>query len=353
MALDEAAEAASEAGLLYVTDEAPGIRRVRRGRGFSYLRPDGVIVQDERERARIKEIAIPPAWTEVWICPRPDGHILATGRDARGRKQYCYHPKWRESRDGTKFHRLRTFGELLPDLRASLERDLLRPGLPPEKVLALVVRLLDETLIRVGNPEYATANETYGLTTLGAEHVEVSSSRVVFDFNGKGGAPRQVALPDRRLARLVKECHELGGRELFTYEDEAGARSAVGSENVNDYLRALTGEDFSSKDFRTWGGTSVATEALGGMGAADDEDQAESNILSAIDQAAEKLGNTREVCRDSYVHPAVPEAYRDGRLIARWKSTRAGQRMGRNERTVLAILPAKRPGRRSGRAPGR
>jgi DNA topoisomerase-1 len=338
VALDEAAEAASEAGLLYVTDEVPGIRRIRRGRGFSYVGPDGVVIQDEHERARIKEIAIPPAWTDVWICPRKEGHILATGRDARGRKQYCYHRKWRETRDGTKFHRLGTFGELLPDLRASVERDLLLPGLPPEKVLALVVSLLDETLIRVGNPEYAIANETYGLTTLGAEHVEVSSSRVVFDFNGKGGAPLQVALRDRRLARLVKQCHELGGQELFAYEDEGGALSSVGSDDVNDYLRALTGEDFSSKDFRTWGGTSVTTEALGGMGAAADEHQAESNILSAIDHAAEKLGNTREVCRDSYVHPVVPEAYRNGRLIERWKRTRAGKRMGRSERTVLGIL---------------
>ncbi|MDP8957913.1 MAG: DNA topoisomerase IB [Actinomycetota bacterium] len=333
-------EAAQSAGLRYVCDEDPGIHRVRRGRGFSYVLPDGQVIRDKKERQRIKQIVIPPAWRDVWICPRPDGHILATGRDDRGRKQYCYHPRWREVRDTAKFDRMLHFGEALPELRARVDGDLRRHGLPPQRVLALVVRLLDETLIRVGNEEYAEANETYGLTTLRSEHVEVSSSKVVFDFVGKGGTERQVAFRDRRLARAVHQCHELGGQELFTYLDEDDELVTVGSAEVNDYLRDLVGEDVTAKDFRTWGGTSLVARVLAELGPAGSDKEAAGNVLTAIDAAAEQLGNTRAVCRQSYVHPSIPEAYFQGRLLDHWRVARSRQWLDRSEVTLLAVLKA-------------
>lgn len=334
---DDGPEAAAEAGLRYVSDDEPGIRRVRRGRGFSYVAPDGSVIQDG-ERERIAAIAIPPAWTDVWISPHPDAHILATGRDDKGRKQYCYHPTWREFRDVAKFEQLGEFGEVLPDLRATLDQHLRRRGLPAEKVIALVVRLLDETLIRIGNQQYAAANESYGLTTLRSEHVQTTSGTALFDFEGKGGELRQVALRDRRLAGLVRQCQEVGGQELFCYRGQEDSLIRVRSDDVNDYLRQVTGGPFTAKHFRTWGGTCTTAQALAGMGMASGEGETESNILAAIDMAAEKLGNTREVCRSSYVHPDIPDAYRSGELLQEWNRRRDGKWMARSERTVQALL---------------
>ncbi len=332
--------AADAADLLYVSDEIPGIRRRRCGRGFTYVGPDGLTITDPAERDRIEGLVIPPAWTDVWICPTPDGHVLATGRDAKGRKQYRYHPRWIEIRDATKFDRLSEFGALLPDLRAGVDADLRRRGLPREKVLALVVRLLDETLIRIGNSEYADTNESYGLTTLAGDHVEVTGSTVRFEFVGKGGAEHVVAVRDPRLARLVQQCHELRGHVLFCYEDEDGATVSVSSGDVNEYLRDRTGAAVTSKTFRTWGGTVVAAEALAALGPPAEGVDADAQILGAIDAAAGALGNTRAVCRASYVHPAVPEAHRSGALHEAWRRSRSTGRLRRGERAVLKVVEA-------------
>ncbi|HEX8582034.1 MAG TPA: hypothetical protein VF640_06890 [Acidimicrobiales bacterium] len=337
----ESMVAADEADLFYVTDDSPGIRRVRRGKGFSYVAPDGSTVSDAEERARIASIAIPPAWTDVWICPLADGHIQATGRDAKGRKQYRYHPRWREVRDANKYDRMLLFGTELPRLRRRIEEHLRIAGLPRDKVLALVVRLLDATLIRVGNDEYAATNDSYGLTTLRSEHVEITDTCVQFDFTGKGGLTHEVALRDRRLARLVKACSELRGHELFTYVGEDGRHVDVTSSDVNLYLREQTRQPFTAKDFRTWGGTTVAATTLVGMGAPATAREAERNILQAFDAAAERLNNTRAVCRSCYVHPAVPDGYRSGELFAAWKVARSGHGLDRGERTVLGLLRAK------------
>jgi DNA topoisomerase I len=307
-------DSAEAAGLRYVSDGSPGIRRRRAGRGFSYIGPDGRVVRDPALLERIRRLAIPPAYTDVWICPSPNGHLQATGRDARGRKQYRYHPRWREVRDETKFGRMLAFSQALPRLRARLEADLARPGLPREKVLATVVRLLECTAIRVGNDEYARANQSFGLTTLRDHHVEVSGSTLRFRFRGKSRKPHRVALSDRRLARIVARCQALPGADLFQYLDENGERVSIGSGDVNDYLREITGEDFTAKDFRTWAGTLQAVAALEAVGPAASEREAKSAILKAIDQVAEQLNNTRAVCRKYYVHPAVLETYQAGTL---------------------------------------
>lgn len=313
--VDERRRAARSAGLRYVSDEAPGIRRRRCGRGFTYLDLGGERISDPEERRRLKELVIPPAWTEVWICPRPDGHLQATGHDEAGRKQYLYHPRWREMRDAAKFERLLPFGRALPGLRERVDRDLRRRGLPRERVLAATVRLLDQTLLRVGNPEYARDNGSFGLTTLEDDHVEVSTRSIRFAFPGKGGKEMEVELRDRRLARLVARCQELPGQALFQYEDEEGEPRRVDSEDVNDYLEEATGEDFTAKDFRTWGASVLVALALREAGPAGSDSAAERQVLAAIDGAADALGNTRAVCRDSYVHPAVPEAYVEGWLF--------------------------------------
>ena len=311
----ERRRAARSAGLRYVSDEQPGIRRRRCGRGFTYLGPDGERIADPAERGRLAALVIPPAWTEVWICPRPDGHLQATGRDDAGRKQYLYHPRWRDERDATKFERLAPFGRTLPRLRARLDQDLGRPGLPRERVLAATVRLLDATLLRIGSPAYARDNGSYGLTTLEDDHVEVTSRSLRFEFPGKGGKEAAIDLRDRRLARLVGRCQDLPGQALFQYEDEAGEIRRVDSGDVNEYLVETTGEDFTAKDFRTWGASVLVARALREAGPAGSKRAAERQVLEAIDGAAEALGNTRAVCRDSYIHPAVPEAYRDGWLF--------------------------------------
>ena len=334
--MEEAELAARAAGLRYVNDAKPGIRRVRRGKGFSYVGTGGEPVGPD-ERKRIEALAIPPAWTDVWICPRPDGHVQATGRDAKGRKQHRYHPDWRRFRDATKYERLVDFGAGLPALRAAVDRDLGLPGFPREKALALVVTLLDRTLVRVGNDEYATSNSSYGLTTLLADHAEVDGAKVVLDFVGKSGTAQKIALEDRRLARLVRRCSELGGQELFSYLD--GDRVCdVGSSDVNDYLREKTGAEVTAKHFRTWGGTCAAAAALVLCRPPATVKQAEAQVLAAIDVAACVLGNTRAVCRSSYVHPAILDAHRSGDLLEAWKRSRATERAGRAERTVLSVL---------------
>jgi DNA topoisomerase-1 len=308
-------ESAQAAGLRYVSDTQPGIRRKKAGKGFAYVGTDEKTVKDAKELARIRSLAIPPAYTDVWICPSPHGHIQATGRDARGRKQYRYHPKWREVRDETKFGRMLAFSEALPKIRARLERDLNLPGLPREKVLATVVSLLEYTCIRVGNDEYTKANRSYGLTTLQDRHVEISGATLRFEFRGKSGKMHTVNLNDRRLARIVQRCQAVPGEDLFQYIDEAGVRQTIGSGDVNDYIKEISGEEFTAKDFRTWNGTLLAVEALKEAGTSTSQRHAKSNVLRAIDRVAERLNNTRAVCRKYYVHPAVFESYLAGSML--------------------------------------
>jgi DNA topoisomerase-1 len=303
------------ARLRYVTDAMPGIGRKRAGNGFVYVGVDGQPIRDPDELRRIKSLAIPPAWTDVWICPIPHGHIQATARDARGRKQYRYHPRWREVRDETKYGRMIAFGEALPHIRQRVEQDLALPGLPKEKVLATVVRLLETTLIRVGNEEYARANRSFGLTTMRDQHVDISGSKLRFHFRGKSGKHHGVDVNDRRLARIVKRCQDIPGYELFQYIDENGQRQAVDSADVNEYLRQITGQDFTAKDFRTWAGTVLAARALHDCGAGDSDTDAKRKMAQAVKTVAERLGNTPAVCRKHYVHPAVIEAYLDQSLL--------------------------------------
>ena len=307
--------AAESAGLRYVNDSRPGIRRRKAGKGFSYVGTDGRTIRDARVLTRIRSLAIPPAYADVWICPDPNGHIQATGRDARGRKQYRYHPRWREVRDETKFGRMLAFSAVLPRIRQQAEQDLRRTGLPREKVLAAVVRLLECTGIRVGNDEYARTNDSFGLTTLRDEHVDITGSTMRFAFRGKSGKTHSVTLSDRRLARIVAHCQALPGEELFQYVDEAGGQQTVGSGDVNEYLRSITGQEFTAKDFRTWNGTILAVAALRELGPAATEREAKSAIVKAVDQVAEQLNNTRAVCRKYYVHPAVFETYAAGTML--------------------------------------
>lgn len=307
--------AAQSAGLRYVSDTSPGIRRRRAGKGFSYVGPGGRPIRDAGTLARIRSLAIPPAYTDVWICPDADGHIQATGRDARGRKQYRYHPRWREVRDETKFGRMLAFSEVLPEIRKRVDRDLRGAGLSREKVLAAVVQLLECTGIRVGNDEYARTNDSFGLTTLRDDHVEVNGSTMSFAFRGKSGKDHTVELNDRRLARIVSRCQALPGEELFQYVDEAGEQQTIGSGDVNDYLKSITGQEFTAKDFRTWNGTILAVAALRELGPAATEREARSAIVKAIDRVAERLNNTRAVCRKYYVHPAVFETYAAGTML--------------------------------------
>jgi DNA topoisomerase-1 len=305
-------EDARAAGLRYVSDDRPGITRRRSGKGFSYRGPDGVLIRDRAELARIAAIVIPPAWTQVWICPNPKGHILATGRDARGRKQYRYHPDWRASRDATKFDRMLAFSGALPAIRARLADDLALRGLPREKVLAAVVSLIDETLIRVGNEEYARQNGSYGATTLRDEHVEVVGGKLRLSFRGKHGKEHEAAVDDPRLARVVRRCQDLPGEHLFGYLDDDGVAHAIDSGDVNDYLREVAGEDITVKDFRTWGGSVLCHRLLRDAGLPDDEREARSMIVAAIKIVSTRLGNTPAVCRASYVHPLVLSEYLAG-----------------------------------------
>jgi DNA topoisomerase-1 len=305
---------AREAGLRYSSDDQPGITRMRAGRGFTYRGPDGKRITDEETLQRIRSLAIPPAWTDVWICPSPNGHVQATGRDARGRKQHRYHARWHAKRDEWKFDRMIAFAGALSQIRERCEADLDQPGLPREKVLAAVVRLLELTLIRVGNDEYARLNRSFGLTTLRNRHARISGHGVKFRFRGKGGREHEVGIRNRRLASVVRRCQDLPGQELFQYVDDDGEVRDVASEDVNEYIREISGGDFTAKDFRTWAGTVLAYRALRALEPAGSETAAKKNVVAAIRETAGRLGNTPAVARKSYVHPAVLEAYMDGRV---------------------------------------
>jgi DNA topoisomerase-1 len=311
---DDPKAAARAAGLRYTPDDGPGITRRRAGKGWSYRDPDGAVIRDPEQLERIRGIVIPPAWTDVWINPSARGHIQATGRDARGRKQYRYHPKWRASRDDTKFSRMVAFGTALPGIRQRVGADLGRPGLSRQKTLAVVVRLLDESLIRVGNAEYARDNASYGLTTLRDKHVDVEGATMHFAFRGKGGKLHEVDVRDRRVAGMVKRMQDLPGQHLFQYLDDDGERQAVDSEDVNAYLHEIAGEGFTAKDFRTWAGTVLAARCLRDLGPFETETAMKANILEAVDTVAARLGNTRAVCRAAYIHPAVLLGYEAGEL---------------------------------------
>ena len=313
-AAGEGKAVARQAGLRYVGDHLPGIR-IGAGRGFRYAGPDGKAVRDAATLARIRALAIPPAWTDVWISPWDNGHIQATGRDARGRKQYRYHARWRSVRDEAKYERTLAFGRALPAIRARVGADLKRPGLPREKVLATVVWLLEATMMRVGNEEYARRNQSFGLTTLRDRHVRVDGSEVEFRFRGKSGVQHAVKVDDARLARVIRAARDLPGQELFQYIDDDGERRGIGSADVNDYLREITGEEFTAKDFRTWSGTVLAALALQECEKFDSEAQAKKNVVRAIEHVAQRLGNTPSVCRKCYVHPAVLDAYFDGTML--------------------------------------
>jgi DNA topoisomerase-1 len=306
---------AKAAGLRYVSDTMPGIRRKRVGKHFSYVGRDGKPIRDKEELERIRALGIPPAWTDVWICPNPRGHIQATGRDAKGRKQYRYHPEWRRIRDETKYDRMVAFGEALPHIRKRVAQDLALPGMPREKVLAAVVRLLDMTSLRIGNEEYARENSSFGLTTLRNDHVDIEGASIHIHFRGKAGKEHTVGIKDRQLARIVKKCQDLPGHELFQYIDENKELHTIESNDVNEYLRQITGQDFTAKDFRTWAGTVVATCALQDLGEYESQTQAKKNVVRAIEVAAKHLGNTPTICRKSYVHPEVIDAYLNGALL--------------------------------------
>jgi len=309
------AESAKAAGLRYLSDTKPGIRRKRAGKGFYYVDVEGKRVLDKETLARIKSLVIPPAWTGVWICPNPKGHLQVTGRDGRGRKQSRYHPWWREVRDETKYERMVVFGATLPMIRERVEQDLGLPGLPRTKVLATIVRLMETTLIRVGNQEYARQNGSYGLTTLRNKHVNVDGSTVTFHFQGKSRVEHTVDITDRRLARIVQRCHDIPGYELFQYVDWDGTRHSVDSADVNEYLREISGEDFTAKDFRTWAGSVLACEMLWELEKFESETQAKKNVVKAIKEVAARLGNTPSVCRKCYVHPVVLDCYMSGALL--------------------------------------
>jgi DNA topoisomerase-1 len=306
---------AAAAGLRYVSDNAAGIRRKPSRGGFRYVAADGTAVRDRAALARIKALAIPPAWQDVWICPRDDGHIQATGRDAKGRKQYRYHSRWREARDETKYGRVTAFARALPRIRRRTKQDLARPGLPREKVLATVVRLLETTFIRVGNEEYARQNESFGLTTLRDRQVRVRGSKLKFKFRGKSGVEHEIELSDPRVAAIVRRMQDLPGEELFQYVDEQGETRAIESADVNAYLKEIAGNAFTSKDFRTWAGTILAADELRRIGLFGSETEAKRNIVRAIEAVAKRLGNTKAVCRKCYVHPLVLDSYLDGSLL--------------------------------------
>ena len=308
-------ESARAAGLRYVNDTKPGIRRERDGDTFRYFDAKGNEITNDKVLERIRSLGIPPAYTDVWISPWPNGHIQATGRDAKGRKQYRYHPRWREVRDETKYGRMMAFGQALPLIRELTEKHLALPGMPREKVLATVVRLLEQTLIRVGNDEYAKTNKSYGLTTMRDKHVDITGSTVRFEFRGKSGKNHTISIKDRRLANIVKRSRDLPGYELFQYIDENGQRRDVTSDDINTYLREITGQEFTAKDFRTWAGTVLAALALQAAEPFEKEAQAKKNIVAAIQSVSERLGNTPSICRKCYVHPAILDAYLEGTMI--------------------------------------
>ncbi|MEN3941947.1 hypothetical protein WJU23_11680 [Prosthecobacter sp. SYSU 5D2] len=343
---------AREAGLSYTTDRRPGLTRRKLGDSFVYLDAGGKRITDEGVLSRIRALVLPPAWTDVWICPSEKGHLQATGRDARGRKQYHYHPKWREHRDGNKFQHMVDFARALPKIRRQIKKDLEKPGLPRVKVLATVLKLLETTLIRVGNDEYARTNKSYGLTTMHNKHVKISREGIRFQFRGKSGKEHEISLRDRQLARIVKHCQDLPGQELFGYQDEDGQTRDVGSEDVNRYLREITGQDFTAKDYRTWAGTVLAAIALREFEEVTSEKEAKKNVVIAVEAVSRMLGNTPAVCRKCYVHPAILDSYFEGQTIATLtksiavKIDRSLSRLKPEEASVLVLLQRRLKGSR-------
>jgi DNA topoisomerase I len=334
----ENVQAARAARLRYVNDRRPGITRERVTGGFRYRDPEGARIDDPAELARIKALAVPPAWTDVWICPDPNGHLQATGRDARRRKQFRYHPRWRRIRDETKYEHMLDFGRALPAIRRRVEADLSLAGLPREKVLAAVVRLMEDTLARVGNPEYAAQNHTFGLTTLRNRHVRITRGRIELDFRAKHGIRHVSRVSDRKLARVVKNCRDLPGSELFQYIDESGERHCIDSADVNDYLREISGRDVTAKDFRTWAATHLAVLALAER---EEEKPTKKAQIEAIKQVAKRLGNTPAICRKCYIHPAVLDGYLSGdlrRMLATVGEVEEPAQVWRIERTVMRFL---------------
>lgn len=329
---------AKAAGLHYVHDQSPGFRRIGTGKTFRYIGPSGRVIHDPKVLGRMKRLAIPPAWTHVWITTDPQGHLQAVGRDARGRKQYRYHPHWREIRDSTKYHRMLAFGLVLPKIRTQVEKDLRHVGLQKEKVLATIVRLLELTSIRVGNEEYTRENRSYGLTTLRDRHVAISGEKVSFYFRGKRGIRHKIGIHDRHLARIVRKLRDLPGYELFQYVDDDGQRHPIGSTDVNAYLHQICGEEFTAKDFRTWNGTVLAAFALAELKPFTTQSQAKKNITKAIEAVAERLGNTIAVCRNCYIHPALFDAYMAQTLVNDLKSVRRTRGLNFQESAVLHFL---------------
>ena len=313
--MDDPKEAAEDAGLTYVSDEQPGLAREREGDGFRYLKPNGSVVTDEATLERVRRLAIPPAWTGVWICTKANGHLQATGRDARGRKQYRYHVQFREVRESTKYEHMLEFARALPAIRAKIAEHMALRGLPREKVLATVVHLLESTLIRVGNDDYARDNKSYGLTTLRNPHVNVEGAQLRFRFKGKSGKTWQLQLKDRRVAKIVKACQELPGQKLFEYLDEDGEPREVTSADVNAYLKEITGREITAKDFRTWAGTVLAALALREFETFDSQASAKKNLRAAIESVASRLGNTPTICRKCYIHPGILSSYTEGALL--------------------------------------
>ena len=340
-------EAAKAAQLRYVSDDRPGIRRSRAGDRFEYLKPDDEPVTDEAALARIKSLAIPPAWTDVWICTMAHGHLQATGRDAKGRKQYRYHPRWRQVRDESKYERMTLFGAALPRIRERVDRDLSQASHNRERVLAIVVKLLETTFIRVGNEEYARTNKSFGLTTMQDRHVKIDGGKLLFRFRGKSGKNHRITLTNRRLARLVGHCRDLPGQDLFKYLDEEGEPCSIDSGDVNDYLREISGEEFTAKDFRTWAGTLLAARCLAQSESFESVAAGKSACVSAVASVAERLGNTAAICRKSYIHPLVLQAFQDEEIFALWmerhKPEEDSKGISAEESALLRFLDAAQP----------
>jgi DNA topoisomerase-1 len=340
-------EVAEEAGLRYVSDDQPGYKRKRKGDDFEYFDAEGKPIRDEIRLLRIRRLAIPPAYTDVWICPTANGHIQATGRDARGRKQYRYHERWREARDENKYDRMVVFGKALPKIRRRVNKDLAQRGLPRSKVLATVVQLLERTFIRIGNDEYAKQNKSFGLTTMRSHHIDVKGETLKFSFKGKSGVSHEVDVSDRRLARIIRQLQDLPGQEVFQYVNGDGKVRDVTSQDVNEYLREITGEEFSAKDFRTWAGTVLVAMALNAQERFENKTQARKNIKDAIAAVSKILGNTPTVCRKCYVHPDVLETYLDGGMIEGLKEkteetlSKKLRNMRAEEAAVMSFLQAR------------
>jgi DNA topoisomerase I len=342
MTLEMSRDSTRDAGLRYVSDTSAGIRRRGSGRGFTYVSPDGSIVRDAADLKRIRALAIPPAYSDVWICPSSRGHIQATGRDARGRKQYRYHDEWRIVRDAAKFDRMLAFAAALPALRKRVSTDLRREGLPKERVIAGVVSLLEATLIRVGNEEYARDNKSFGLTTLQMRHVDRTRDGLRFKFRGKSGRFHEISVDDARLARLVKRCGELPGQDLFQYEAADGAAVAISSDDVNDYIREATSEEFSAKDIRTWHATTVCLKLLLAQEPPDSPAGARRTVAEVVTQVAQRLGNTVSVCKKCYIHPDVIKMYEEGSLNSRAKLNDT-RRRGLSALEIAAIRALRKP----------